>query len=157
VSAVDRKLITSRGRAGRIQLRRLADGGGRRKRKTVEATVACEECAGRGGAELQLCGEVPWGGGATTRWGARERKSAGGSAESACLVCRRRRSGHVGVRAGNACAGGEHLCGGESVQGTLGCVKGTRGGRRVRSALEWQGGAQTPNGLVVCPTVLGVE
>jgi hypothetical protein len=48
-------------------------------------------------------------------------------------------------------------CGGESVQGTLGCAQGTRGGRRVRSALEWQVGAQTPNGLVeVCPSVLGV-
>ncbi len=52
--------------------------------------------------------------------------------------------------------GGSHLCGGESVQGTLGCAQGTRGGRLVRSDLEWQGGAQTPNGLVVCPTVLGV-
>jgi len=50
-----------------------------------------------------------------------------------------------------------HLCGGESVQGTLGCAQGTRGGRRVRIALEWQGGAQTPNGLVVCPTVLDME
>ncbi len=55
------------------------------------------------------------------------------------------------------CGGGTHLCGGESVQGTLGCAQGTRGGRLVRNALEWQGGAQTPNGLVVCPTVLGVE
>ena len=72
------------------------------------------------------------------------------------LVWRRRRSGRVGVRAENACAGGAHLCGGESVQGTLGCAQTTRGGRRVRNALEWQGGAQMPNGLVVCPTVLGV-
>jgi hypothetical protein len=55
------------------------------------------------------------------------------------------------------CGGGAHLCGGESVQGTLGCAQGTRGGRRVRSALEWQGGVQTTNGLVVCPTVLGAE
>ena len=44
----------------RIQLRGLADGGGRRKRKTVEATVAREERVGRGGSESQLCGEVPW-------------------------------------------------------------------------------------------------
>ena len=43
------------------------------------------------------------------------------------LVWRRRRSGSVGVRAENACAGGAHLCGGESVQGTLGCAQGTRG------------------------------
>ena len=48
-------------------------------------------------------------------------------------------------------------CGGASFQGTLECAQGTRGGRRVRNALEWQGEAQTPNGLVVCPTVLGVE
>ena len=52
---------------------------------------------------------------------------------------------------------GAHLCGRESVQGTIGCAQGTRGGRRVRSALEGQGGAQTPNGLVVCPTVLDME
>jgi len=86
------------------------------------------------------------------------RESAQGQVRRKCaLVGRRRRSGRVGVRAENACAGGAHLCGGESVQGTLGCAQGTRGGRRVRSDMEWQGGAQTPNGLVVCPTVLGVE
>jgi len=45
-----------RGCAERIQLRGLADGGGRWKRKTVEATVAREERAGRGGVESQLCG-----------------------------------------------------------------------------------------------------
>ena len=43
----------------------------RRKSKTVEATVAREERAGRGGAESPLCEEVLWkrrvraGGGAT--------------------------------------------------------------------------------------------
>ena len=86
----------------RIQLRGLADGGGRRKRKTVEATVAREERAGRGGAKSKLYGEVPWrrraraGGGATTRRGARVRKLAGESAQSDPLVWRRRRSGRAG-------------------------------------------------------------
>jgi hypothetical protein len=99
---VDRKLIAFRGHTGRIQLRGLADGGGRRKRKTVEATVAREERAGRGGAKSKLYGEVPWrrraraGGGATTRRGARVRKLAGESAQSDPLVWRRKRSGRAG-------------------------------------------------------------
>jgi hypothetical protein len=66
-SAVDRKLLAFRGRAERIQLRGLADGGGRWKRKTVEATVAREECVGRGGAESQLYGEAHRGGDVSAR------------------------------------------------------------------------------------------
>jgi hypothetical protein len=71
-----------------------------------------------------------------------------GSAQSARLVWRRRWLREKARRV---------KCRGESVQGTLGCAQGTRGGRRVRIALEWQGGAQTTNGLVVCPTVLDME
>jgi hypothetical protein len=86
----------------------------------------------------------------------RARQRAGsGRAQSACLVWRRRCLREKVRRV--KCGGGSHLCGGASFQGTLECAQGTRGGRRVRSALEWQGEAQTPNGLVVCPTVLGVE
>jgi len=46
-AAVDRKLVAFRGCAERIQLRGLAHGGGRWKRKIVEATVAREERSGR--------------------------------------------------------------------------------------------------------------
>ena len=71
-AAVDRKLIVFRGRAERIQLRGLADGGGRRKRKTVEVTVAREERMGRGGAKSQLCGEAHRGGDVRARVAVRE-------------------------------------------------------------------------------------
>jgi hypothetical protein len=40
------------------------------------------------------------------------------------------------------CAVRAHWCGEEGVQGAWGCARGTRGGRRVRSVLEWQGGGR---------------
>ncbi len=95
VAGVDRKLIASRGRTERIQLRGLADGGGRRKRKTVEKRLRVksargEEALNRNCAEKCRGGDVrvrvevrraPWrrrmraGGGPRTRWGELVRKA----------------------------------------------------------------------------------
>ena len=83
------------------------------------------------------------------------------------------------------CAVRAHWCGGEGVKVALVCSKGTRGGGRKGSALEWQGGGQldaektrvgwpeephlrgvlmvgfrriaNTHGIAVRPSVLGVE
>ena len=49
------------------------------------------------------------------------------------------------------CAVRAHWCGEEGVQGAWGCARGTRGGRRVRSVLEWQGGGR----VIVAKTRVG--
>ena len=87
-------------------------------------------------------------------------------------TCARDSAQAAEVRSQRAWCGGEGDCArkraGSSAEEERICVEerafrarwgaqGTRGGRLVRSALEWQGGAQTPNGLVVCPTVLDME
>jgi len=54
------QVISFCGRVGRIQLRGLADGGGRWKGKTVEATVAREERMGKARRRLGTCKCAAW-------------------------------------------------------------------------------------------------
>jgi hypothetical protein len=131
----------------------LAEGGGRWKNST--ATVARTERARREGegAASHLCEEAHRGGDVR----ARHRAGGGSTVEETCA---RDSAQAADVRSQRAWCGGEGDCArkraGSSAEEERICVEerafrarwgaqGTRGGRRIRSALEWQGEAQTPN------------